>query len=119
MTDDKIKLVSTEFSRRKKDVLTAYVLCIFFWFAGVHKFYLLRPTEGILYISLVSAGILSFLSGFFFFHFIDILKASFIIFLITFVFLLYDVITLWKQVERTNDKIYAEIFEKITGQPYQ
>jgi TM2 domain-containing membrane protein YozV len=35
------------------------------------------------------------------------------------IFLILDVITLWKQVEKANDKIYKDIFEKIAGSPYE
>lgn len=119
ITDEKLKLISIEFSRRKRDPLTAYILCIFFWFAGVHKFYLLRYIEGIIYIGLILSGVISLIFGLFFYNFFEMLKISLIMLSLLFLFLTYDLITLWKQVEKTNEKIYAEIFQKITGIPYQ
>lgn len=116
--DEKLKLISVEFSRRKKDTLTAYILCVFFWFAGVHKFYLTRITEGIIYLMLSLSLVISLIAGLLFYNPFDMLKISLISFALIFIFLLYDIITLWKQVEKANEKIYGEIFMKITGIPY-
>lgn len=117
MRDELLKLVEIEFLRRKKDVLTAYTLCVFFWFLGIHKFYLNKIGEGILYILLLPLSLFFTIFGFFsmnstFFHF-GIFVAG-----VTILYIIYDLITLWKQVESSNYKIYRNIFEKICGIPY-
>lgn len=120
MLDEKIKLVNFEFMRLKRDTMTAYILFVFFWFAGVHKFYLRRTPEGIMYVVLVLSGAASFFSGLFLFEFVNVnlLKVGLVISLLILVFLVYDLLTLWRQVEKANEKIYVEIYEKITGVPY-
>ncbi len=118
LKDELLKLVEIEFLRRKKDVSTAYILCIFFWFLGIHKFYLNKIGEGILYILLPPLSLFFTISGFFslnstFFHF-GIFVAG-----VTILYIIYDLLTLWKQVENSNYNIYRSIFEKICGVPYE
>jgi TM2 domain-containing membrane protein YozV len=114
---EKLQLIDIEFKRKKKDTLTAYIFLVFLWFIGLHKFYIGRTIEGIIYIVSVPLSLIFSIYGFF------NLDNTFLFIGISFgtiigIFLLLDVITLWKQVEKANDKIYKDIFEKIAGYPY-
>ncbi len=114
---EKLKLIEIEFSRRKRDTITAYFLCILFWFAGVHKFYIGKTLEGIIYIILFPLG--AFMTVFGFFSISDtILYTGLSALAILGCFIIYDIITLWKQVDKSNEKLYREIYEKIKGEPY-
>jgi TM2 domain-containing membrane protein YozV len=114
---EKLQLIDIEFKRKKKDTLTAYIFLVFLWFIGLHKFYIGRTIEGIIYIVSVPLSLIFSIYGFFnldnIFLFIGVSFGT-----IIGIFLLLDVITLWKQVEKANDKIYKDIFEKIAGYPY-
>jgi TM2 domain-containing membrane protein YozV len=114
---EKLQLIDIEFKRKKKDTLTAYIFLVFLWFIGLHKFYIGRTIEGIIYIVSVPLSLIFSIYGFFnldnTFLFIGVSLGT-----IIGIFLLLDVITLWKQVEKANDKIYKDIFEKIAGYPY-
>jgi TM2 domain-containing membrane protein YozV len=114
---EKLQLIDIEFKRKKKDTLTAYIFLVFLWFIGLHKFYIGRTIEGIIYIVSVPISLIFSIYGFF------NLDKTFLLIGVSFgtiigMFLLLDVITLWKQVEKANDKIYKDIFEKIAGYPY-
>lgn len=117
LTQDKLKAVEIEFLRRKKETLTAYILLIFFWYFGLHKFYIGKMYEGILYLVAPISGFILAIFGFLGMNTsITYIGMSLIAGIAG--LLLYDIFTLWKQVEKANEKIYAEIFEKITGIPY-
>lgn len=115
---EKLQLIDIEFKRKKKDTLTAYIFLVFFWFAGLHKFYLGRTIEGIIYIMLLPLCLIFSIHGFF-----NLDNTTFFTGIsfgaLLGIFLILDVITLWKQVEKANDKIYKDIFEKIAGSPYE
>ncbi|GBD04429.1 hypothetical protein HRbin19_01744 [bacterium HR19] len=117
VSPDKLKIIEVEFLRHKKDTLTAYIFLVFFWFIGLHKFYLGRNTEGVIFLSLPVLSSVFTIFGFFmindFFFYSGLVLAG--IFALMFVF---DLFTLWKQVEKANERIYRDIFEKITGIPY-
>jgi|GEM_PF-837867 TM2 domain-containing membrane protein YozV len=117
VSPDKLKIVEVEFLRHKKDTLTAYIFLVFFWFIGLHKFYLGKNTEGVIFLSLPVLSSVFTIFGFFmvndlFFYSGLVLAGGFALVFI------FDLFTLWKQVEKANERIYRDIFEKITGIPY-
>ena len=113
---DKLKAVEIEFMRKKKDTLTAYFLLVFFWYFGLHKFYIGRVYEGIFYLVSPISGFIMIFFGFFGLN-NTLFYTGVILLIMVASLLLYDVFTLWRQVDRANEKIYTEIFEKITGIP--
>ena len=65
LDDREFHILKSELERRKKSVSLAYVLWFFLSFLGIHKFYLGKISQGILYIIAPSIAIIFLLIGVF------------------------------------------------------
>jgi len=52
LTEKQFAILQSEMKKHQKSVGLAYVLCIFLWFFGIHKFYLRNVRQGIVYLIL-------------------------------------------------------------------
>jgi len=63
LTEKQFAILQSEMKKHQKSVGLAYVLCIFLWFFGIHKFYLRNVRQGIVYLILGLVSITSVIVG--------------------------------------------------------
>lgn len=98
-----LAILSSEMEKRKKSVLVAYLLYLFFGSIGAHKFYLEETEWGIVYLSFLILGIATFAFG------VGIFLLGFMG-----ICLLVDLFTIPKQVRKYNDMVENEIILELT-----
>jgi TM2 domain-containing membrane protein YozV len=117
MDDQRIEL---EYSARKKSSLVAYLLYIFLGILGAHRFYLGKYLTGILIPVLLFAGTaLGGIGGYITGESPESLVAPFVLLTLGFssiggyvLFALYDLVTLWKQVEDLNRSTLNQLYNQ-------
>ena len=63
LSEKQLVILESELKKRRKNLPLAYVLLIFLGFLGVHKFYLGKAKQGVLYVLLSVVGFISLIVG--------------------------------------------------------
>jgi len=63
LSEKQLAILESEMKKRKKSLPLTYVLLVFLGFLGVHKFYLGKTKQGLLYLLLSVVGFISLVVG--------------------------------------------------------
>lgn len=114
------KRIDLEYQIRKKNSFLAYVIYIFFGIFGGHRFYLGKYYTGILMPVLIFGGtIMGSMAGHMTADSREIYAGVFLLLTFSFAFIggyilfaLYDLATLWKQVEDYNRSVLNQVYSQ-------
>lgn len=114
LTSQELLLVSSELDKRKKSAAIAYVLCIFLWGLGAHRFYTGNIVSALLTIVAEFIGVTLFFVTGLFLPFINL------IFLFPLmVWFVIDLVWLNGRVNEVNTEIEKRIIQQVYNQRSQ